>query len=288
MNQKTKPLEEMSKALLAAPLLLLSILGFASAPLMTDPVPGGIAKIKVPFPSAKMPLAFFENTRVAMKKVGDDWYAIVGLPLQLKGYTHNLFLKTPKLLRIKFLTDFYDYKIQHLSINNQGLVDLDDVNKSRDRLDKESLNQAFATWQDDSPFNKRYQAPLQGWISSEFGLRRLINNKKVPSHNGLDIAAKLETPIKATADGTVVFSDELLITGKTIVINHGQGLMSLYAHLNKMDVPVGKKVNGGEQIGLVGKSGRTTGPHLHFAFILNGYYVNPFFFIAKQNFRPKK
>lgn len=266
--------------------LTTSLSVFAKVPLKFDPIPGGLVKVEIPFASKTPPLALFKNIPVAMLKEEDKWYAVIGLPLYLKGYTHNLHIKTPKLLRVQFHTDFFDYKIQRLSITNNAFVDIDEVAKRKLILERENMNEAFTIWTTENPFSKEYIAPVKGWITSTFGLRRYINGKKVPPHDGIDIAAKLYTPVKATASGQVVLADRYLLTGRTVVINHGQGVMSLYAHLERINVHLKQKVKGGKVIGAVGKTGRTTGAHLHFSMIVNQDYINPLFFIAKSAFRP--
>ena len=107
--------------------------------------------------------------------------------------------------------------------------------------------------------------PADGPVSGRFGSRRSYEGQPGPPHSGLDIAAPAGAPVRATAAGRVVLADpDLFLTGGTVLIDHGLGLMSSYAHLSRLDVAEGQRVAAGETIGAVGASGRATGPHLHF------------------------
>jgi len=112
-------------------------------------------------------------------------------------------------------------------------------------------------------------------ISTPFGARRIINNKIKYAHSGTDFRAKWGTPVKAVLSGKVVIARDFYLTGKTIIIDHGLGLYSLYAHLSKMKVKEGDFVKGGQVIGNVGSTGRSTGPHLHLGIYVNGLRVDP-------------
>ena len=117
--------------------------------------------------------------------------------------------------------------------------------------------------------------PAKGWLSSRFGYRKSPFTGKKEFHKGLDISARMGAPVVASADGTVSYSGWDRGYGRIIVINHGYGLKTKYAHLKKSLVKKGQHVKRGETIGLIGKSGRTTGPHLHYEVHLNGVPVNP-------------
>ena len=117
--------------------------------------------------------------------------------------------------------------------------------------------------------------PAKGWLSSRFGYRKSPFTGKREFHKGLDISARMGAPIIASADGTVSFSGWDRGYGRVVVIKHGYGLKTRYAHLKKSLVKKGQHVKRGETIGLVGNSGRTTGSHLHYEVHLNGVPVNP-------------
>ncbi len=118
-------------------------------------------------------------------------------------------------------------------------------------------------------------SPVQGWITSGFGYRKSPFTGLKEFHKGLDIASRMKTPVLATADGVVVFCASKGFMGEMVVIDHGHGMVTRYAHLNKVLKKNGNRVKRGDRIGLVGNSGRSTGPHLHYDVRLNGISVNP-------------
>ena len=117
--------------------------------------------------------------------------------------------------------------------------------------------------------------PVDGNISSSFGQRRLGRAKHARMHTGVDISAQRGTPVVAAASGVVCFVGHWAAYGKIVEIDHGNGLITRYAHLDKYTVKIGDRVYSGEQIGNVGRTGRTTGAHLHFETLVNGRVVNP-------------
>jgi len=112
-------------------------------------------------------------------------------------------------------------------------------------------------------------------ISTPFGARRIINGKKRSIHWGTDFRAKKGTPVHAALSGKVVLARNLYFTGNTVVIDHGLGIHTLYAHLSKINVKEGQFVKAGQVIGKVGSTGRSTGPHLHFGFYVEGERADP-------------
>jgi len=117
--------------------------------------------------------------------------------------------------------------------------------------------------------------PVRGWISSGFGDRSNPVSGKFLLHTGVDIANDSGTPIRVTADGTVSFAGWEGGYGKLVVVNHGNGYSSYYGHMSEIKAAVGKPVRRGEQIGLMGATGNTTGPHLHYEIRLYGAAVDP-------------
>ena len=128
-----------------------------------------------------------------------------------------------------------------------------------------------------TPFWKRgFIMPVEGRISGEFGGQRIMNGVKKNPHAGMDIAAKAGTEIKASSDGVVTLAQpDLFYSGNVIIIDHGYGLHTIYAHMQEMKVKRGDIVKQGDIIGLVGQTGRATGPHLHWGASANGTKFNP-------------
>lgn len=122
-------------------------------------------------------------------------------------------------------------------------------------------------------------APTNGWYSSGFGYRISPFTNQREFHKGLDIATRIGTPVAAPADGLVVFAGREGNYGRMIAINHGYNMKTRYGHLHNFRVKTGDRVKRGQIIGEVGKSGRSTGPHLHYEVLLNGVPVNPLRYI---------
>jgi len=120
-----------------------------------------------------------------------------------------------------------------------------------------------------------FRAPVEGPVGSEFGRRRILNGEPRSPHAGIDFRSPAGTPVLAPAEGRVVFVGDLFFTGLTVVLDHGQGLYSLYAHLERIDCHPGDTLALGQEVGRVGQTGRATGPHLHWGVKLRGDRIDP-------------
>ncbi len=129
---------------------------------------------------------------------------------------------------------------------------------------------------DNSAWQSGFIMPVEGRVSGKFGGQRIMNNVPKNPHQGMDIAAKEGTPIKASADGKIVLAyPDLFYSGNMVVIDHGFGLQTIYAHLKDINVKRGDVVKQGDIIGTVGKTGRVTGAHLHWGASLRNVRFNP-------------
>ncbi len=124
--------------------------------------------------------------------------------------------------------------------------------------------------------------PVRGWVTSDFSVRLDPYTGERVMHEGIDVAASSGTPVRAPADGTVVFSGLEGGYGHVLVIDHGYGLKTRYGHLLRIDVKVGEKVKRGQFVAAVGNTGRSTGPHLHYEVRVNGVADNPRKFILEE------
>ena len=124
-------------------------------------------------------------------------------------------------------------------------------------------------------YQGKFMRPIGGRVSMPFGLDEFINGYESGKHRGLDFAAAAGTPIKASNSGIVRLAEYLPAHGNAVVIDHGQGIFTYYAHMSKIIATMGEKVKKGEVIGLVGATGVATGPHLHFSMSLHNLRVDP-------------
>ncbi|MDG2416338.1 MAG: M23 family metallopeptidase [Pelagibacterales bacterium] len=137
---------------------------------------------------------------------------------------------------------------------------------------------------DDEYFINSFVQPVEGIVTGVFGSQRILNGKAKSPHRGLDIANDEGTPVVSTNDGLVVLAEsDLYYTGGTVVIDHGYGVKSIYAHLATVDVELNNTVRRNEVIGTVGSTGRSTGPHLHWGIMVFDTYIDPQLLLKKYN-----
>lgn len=260
-------------------------LWFSSAtaePLPTlAPVPGGIAAVPLgDTPGA--PEARYRGRKVMVLRDDDGWMALVGIPLSVEPGRERLVVQSPAGEKQTRLFSVHDkeYATQHLTIKNKRMVNPNAQDLERIRSDRTAINAALGHWSERDTVPLRFEAPVPGARSSSFGLRRFFNGQPRNPHSGMDIAAAQGTPVRAPAAGTVVERGDYFFTGNTVFVDHGKGLITMYAHLDSITVESGQRVAQGDQLGTVGMTGRVTGPHLHWAVSLNHTMVDPALFLA--------
>ena len=248
-----------------------------------SPVPGGIAVIKL-HAQVEPIKAYFRKQRVMLLKEAQGWYAIIGLPLSLKPGSYSMTIRTRqgKQLAQKFSVHDKLYAAQHITLKNKRMVN--PTAKDLIRINKEAkiIHHALATWRATSQVNLNFEMPVEGRLSSPFGLRRFFNGEPRKPHSGLDIAADVGTPIKAPSAGIVIATGNYFFNGNTILLDHGQGLVTMYCHMSRIEVKPGQHVERGQVIGAVGMTGRVTGPHLHWGVSLNNTMVEPHLFLPAK------
>lgn len=238
-------------------------------------VPGGIAILPVGAASAPAPTVSFEDRRVMVRRAGSQWVAILGVPLAQAPGPASIRIESqdgPRELAVEI--GAYAYQTQYLNVPPRQ-VDLSPADLARVEREQLRLRAALRGWSEPAPAALAMQLPLQGRYSSPFGVRRFFNQQPRNPHSGLDIAAPTGTPVQAPSPGQVVDIGEYFYNGKTIVIDHGHGLVTMYCHLSAIEVDIGERVLLGAQIGRVGATGRVTGPHLHWGVALNGAMLDP-------------
>lgn len=247
------------------------------------PVPGGVAVVPLAPAGAPRPAAYFNGERVLVVEDGQSWQAVVGLPLSLKAGIHTLVIETAHVRkRLTFQVRPKTYATQHLVIADRRLVEPGPDDLARIRDDQAAIRMAFATWTDSALPPLRLSLPARGRLSSPFGLKRYFNGEPRQPHSGIDIAAPAGTPVTAPAEGTVIVTGDFFFNGRTVFLDHGQGLITMYNHLERVYVQPGERVARGQPIGEIGMTGRVTGPHLHWTVSLNNARVDPMLFLGEE------
>lgn len=247
------------------------------------PVPGGIAIIDLKPDFNQNAKVYFGKKRILTRKINNTWQAMVGLPLLIKPGTHKIKIinSSGKKQYHEFSVANKNYETRHITIKNKRMVSPTKKDIDRHYKERPLIIAALKEWTENNNIQTNFMKPVEGRFSSIFGLRRIYNNqKRIRRHTGLDIAAPVGTAIKSPAVGKVIRTGSYFFTGNTVFIDHGQGLISMYSHLNKTHVKAGQQLQQGQTIGTVGMTGRVSGPHLHWVVSLNNTKVDPKLFLS--------
>jgi murein DD-endopeptidase MepM/ murein hydrolase activator NlpD len=219
-----------------------------------------------------VPSAHYRERPVLVYATGGRWLAAVGIPLDADPGQHEI--TTAEGLEIPFLVEPYAYAEQRLTVSREYVApapqQLERIRRERDVIDRALRRHTVV----DVP-GIRMSAPVDGRRSSSFGLRRFFNDQPRAPHKGMDIAAAEGTPVAVPLAGVVATTGDFFFNGQTVILDHGRGLISLYCHLSEIDVAEGERLDAGDVLGRVGRTGRVTGAHLHFGIYLNGTAGDP-------------
>ncbi len=209
--------------------------------------------------------------------VTEDGYFILALPRDQKA-KGTLTLQYPdgKQVTYNLPVAAYDWDIQRIDGIPQSKVTPDSSHDTEILREQKDVRRSLTFMQPGDDWREGFILPLEGRISGEFGNQRIFNGTPKSPHSGTDIAAPAGTPVKAAGSGTVILNGkDYFYTGNMVIIDHGQGLQTIYAHLSKSAVEAGQKIRRGETVGYVGSTGRATGPHLHWGASLNNIRFRP-------------
>jgi murein DD-endopeptidase MepM/ murein hydrolase activator NlpD len=168
------------------------------------------------------------------------------------------------------------YEVQRIEQLDQNMVTPDPTTEARIKDDQAQVKAARSTSSQRRDFLSDFIWPVTGPISGVYGSQRILNGVPKAPHFGTDIAAPEGSPIVAPADGVVRLAETgFYLTGGTVILDHGQGVYTSYLHLSAVDVAAGQELRQGERLGKVGKTGRATGPHLHWGLNWNETRLDP-------------
>jgi len=252
-------------------------------PFEQNNVPGGIVIVPTGLSATeKQPEINWNKRAIATMVAAGEWSAVVGVPLNTKPGTHSISVSSAgRTYSVRFEVTDADYAEQRITLSNNSKVtpaplDLERIKKENVRLGKVKRMRSANLLADD------FIWPVDGPISSTFGLRRFFNDQPRRPHGGIDIAVPTGTPIVAPAHGVVIDTGEYFFNGNSVFIEHGLGVQTFYAHMDSIAVSIGDPVRQGDVIGTVGETGRVTGAHLHWSLGLNGTWVDPTLVLSSE------
>jgi murein DD-endopeptidase MepM/ murein hydrolase activator NlpD len=248
--------------------------------------------IESPTPQSHVEAAVFGKTFPCFTSgEGRTWSGFVGIDLEAAAGAYSVRVQlTDKLGKVQVCN--YPLRIRSKEFPTRTLtVDEKFVTPPQEvlgRIEEEGKRVAaiFAGVDEKRYWRGVFSAPVPGPSISSFGKRNIMNGKPRSPHSGVDFEAEAGTPISAPNAGKVVLVDDLYYSGKTVIIDHGQGLYSYFAHLSRFSVKPGDSVAQGDIVGRVGATGRVTGPHLHWSVRLVGARVDPLSLIAASRSTP--
>lgn len=244
-------------------------------------VPGGVIKKSVY--SVEKPKAFHEDKELLVieSQKKNHYTVLAGVPLSYKvGEKFSIVVENKNSI-----TEFNptiknkEYKKQYITLKTNKHVKLSNTNLDRHYMEKKKSSEVLNSYTKKKFKTLTMIKPVNSKLSDDFGKRRYFNKNPRKPHSGVDMSGKVGTPIVAPLSGKVAIAQEFFFSGNVVYIDHGLGLITMYAHMNEIFVKEGQMVTQGEKIGTVGKTGRATGPHLHWGVGVNGAMVDPRIFV---------
>ncbi len=223
----------------------------------------------------------WQNQKIPLLQSGDSWVTIIGVDLDLDAgdYAANVTFQFSDgreeehkdVIRVVSKS----FPETHLTVEPR-YVDLSPEDLARSNRESRHLEQIFTHITPEIYWDGGFLTPIPNTVTSNFGHRRVFNLKPRNPHSGVDISAKAGTPVCSSNRGKIADVGDYFFNGKTVIVDHGLGIYSVYLHLSRIDVKKDQLVQKGEVLGLVGSTGRVTGPHLHWGFRAQNARVDPF------------
>jgi len=259
-------------------LSILTLLALASVALATEQSlrPGGIAIIKIGSIDVAAPEVSMDGKPLLVMRQGEQWVAVAGIPLDTEP--GKMVISTNGEETIVDVAE-HAYREQRLTVENKSFVNQNQEQLDRIWSERKIIDAVLTSFTEAPVGGLSLAAPVPGSQSSSFGYRRFFNDEPRSPHKGMDISGPNGQAIVASRTGIVAATGNYFFNGNTVLIDHGQGFVTMYCHMSEIAVEEGQQVDTGETIGAVGSTGRVTGPHLHFGTYLNGTAVDPAIFL---------
>jgi murein DD-endopeptidase MepM/ murein hydrolase activator NlpD len=258
------------------------MIGFLLAAVIFSANQGSAVRLTFPNePGVKSVQVVWDGKKVAAFRVGDAWTTIVGIDLDAKAGDHNAGVLLGmedggvEMRDVVIKVIEKKYPTTELKVDEK-YVELSKADLARANRESNETEAIYAAVTAERLWDKSFISPIAGRNGTNFGHRRVFNGEPRAPHAGADLRATTGTPVHATNAGRVVLAKSLFFTGNTVILDHGLGIYSLYAHLSRIDVKRGEMVKNDQLLGLAGATGRVTGPHLHWGMRVQGARVDPF------------
>ena len=223
----------------------------------------------------------WDNKKVPAVRVNSTWTTILGVDLDTKpgDYMADVLVKMEdgRIDKREAMVKVVEKKYPTTELKvEERFVQLSKADQARANREAQETDAIYKTITSEAIWTGPFTIPIPGRSGTNFGHRRVFNGEPRAPHAGADLRATTGTPIQAANSGRVVLAKNLFFSGNTVILDHGWGIYSLYAHLSRIDVKRDTIVNNGQVVGLAGATGRVTGPHLHWGMRVQGARVDPF------------
>lgn len=258
------------------------MIGVLLAAAVTTASQGSAVRLTLPNePRLKSVRVIWQGKEVPAFRVAGTWTTIVGVDLDAKPGAHEaesiLTSDDGRVEKRKIVIDVRAKKFPTTPLKvDDRFVELNKADLDRAGHESKETDAIYMRITTDIVPEEPFTVPIPGVAGRNFGERRIFNGEPRAPHSGADLRARSGTPVHATNRGRVALAKNLFFTGNTVIVDHGLGIYSLYAHLSRIDVKSGEAVKNGQVVGLVGATGRVTAPHLHWGMRVQGARVDPF------------
>jgi murein DD-endopeptidase MepM/ murein hydrolase activator NlpD len=261
---------------------MLPAIGFFLAAVVSTAKQGSAVEVKIPNePHVTSVAVVWRKEKVPTVLEGNDWVTILGVDLDTRPgqqKTEAIVKKDDgsverRELSIRVVAE--KFPSTNLKVAAK-FVELNKPDLARSQRESSETSAIYRGMTTSIVPDDAFTDPIPGVAGTNFGERRIFNGAPRAPHSGADLHAAAGTAVHATNRGRVVLAKNLFFTGNTVILDHGLGIYSLYAHLSRIDVKSGEIVKNGQVVGLVGATGRVTAPHLHWGMRVQGARVDPF------------